>query len=176
MTVQVAKRGPEAARIDTRPDTAKIGSDGRVEVQRAWLCADFGGRKTFPLGLDPLRTSLALQTFAPALGSGILARGTTNGLDQEKAGKRATAAGRDGPRLRKSGVLKTCKPGARKPKPTKPHSLTGIPELTKPAAWRSQPLWNPGRGSAIGSEALPAQVNRHCASRREDVHYGNDTR
>src|SRR5260221_7900128 len=36
---------------------------------------------------DPLRTSLALQTFAPELGSGILARGTTNGHDQEKSGK-----------------------------------------------------------------------------------------
>ena len=46
----------EAARIDTRPDTAKIGSGGRVEVQRARLRAVFGGRKTFPHVLDPLRT------------------------------------------------------------------------------------------------------------------------
>jgi len=41
------------ARIDSRPDTAKIGSDGRVEVHRARLRAVFGGRKTFPHGLDP---------------------------------------------------------------------------------------------------------------------------
>src|SRR5713226_6332555 len=45
------------ALIDSRPDTAKIGSDGRVEVHRARLRAVFGGRKTFPHGLDPQRTS-----------------------------------------------------------------------------------------------------------------------
>ena len=47
---------PSCARIDSRPDTAKIGSDGRVEVHRARLRAVFGGRKTFPHGLDPSRT------------------------------------------------------------------------------------------------------------------------
>jgi hypothetical protein len=44
------------ARIDSRLDTAKIGSDGRVEVHRARLLAVFEGRKTFPHGLDPERT------------------------------------------------------------------------------------------------------------------------
>src|SRR6266403_1309042 len=47
------------ALIDSRLDTAKIGSDGRVEVHRALLRAVFGGRKTFPHGLDPIRTSEA---------------------------------------------------------------------------------------------------------------------
>lgn len=47
MTVQLAQHGPEAARIDTRPDTAKRGSDGRVEVQQARLRAVFGVEKRF---------------------------------------------------------------------------------------------------------------------------------
>src|SRR6266404_3776372 len=50
------------ALIDSRPDTAKIGSDGRVEVHRARLRAVFGGRKTFPHSLDPERT-LGLTGF-----------------------------------------------------------------------------------------------------------------
>src|SRR5258707_10092966 len=51
------------ARIDSRPDIAKIGSDGRVEVHRARLRAVFGGRKTFPHGLDPKRTSAPQKTY-----------------------------------------------------------------------------------------------------------------
>src|SRR5260370_30260220 len=51
------------ALIDSRPDTAKIGSDGRVEVHRARLRAVFGGRKTFPHGLDPKRTSAPQKTY-----------------------------------------------------------------------------------------------------------------
>ena len=47
MTVQLAQRGPEAARIDTRPDTAKIGSDARVDVQRDRFRAIFGVEKRF---------------------------------------------------------------------------------------------------------------------------------
>jgi len=43
------------ALIDSRLDTAKIGSDGRVEVHRARLLAVFGGRKTFPHGLGQSR-------------------------------------------------------------------------------------------------------------------------
>jgi hypothetical protein len=35
------------ARIDSRLDTAKIGSDGRVEVHRARLLAVFGDEKRF---------------------------------------------------------------------------------------------------------------------------------
>src|ERR1700692_955288 len=35
------------ARIDSRLDTAKIGSDGRVEVHRARLLAVFGDQKRF---------------------------------------------------------------------------------------------------------------------------------
>src|SRR6478736_3092841 len=44
------------ARIDSRPDTAKIGSVDRVEVHHARLLAVIGVRKTFPHGLDPERT------------------------------------------------------------------------------------------------------------------------
>ena len=40
------------ARIDSRPDTAKIGSAGRVEVHHARLLAVMG---KFPHGLDPER-------------------------------------------------------------------------------------------------------------------------
>src|SRR5258706_4761432 len=43
------------ARIDSRPDTAKIGSADRVEVHHARLLAVIGVRKTFPHGLDPKR-------------------------------------------------------------------------------------------------------------------------
>jgi len=45
------------ARIDSRPDTAKIGSVDRVEVHHARLLAVIGVRKTFPHGLDPKGTS-----------------------------------------------------------------------------------------------------------------------
>ena len=45
------------ARIDSRPDIAKIGSADRVEVHHARLLAVIGVRKTFPHGLDPERTS-----------------------------------------------------------------------------------------------------------------------
>ena len=45
------------ARIDAGPDTAKIGSADRVEVDHARLLAVIGGRKTFPHGLDPKRAS-----------------------------------------------------------------------------------------------------------------------
>ena len=48
------------ARIDSRPDTAKIGSADRVEVHHARLLAVIGVRKTFPHGLDPKRTSTAV--------------------------------------------------------------------------------------------------------------------
>ena len=48
------------ARIDSRPDTAKIGSADRVEVHHARLLAVIGVRKTFPHGLDPKRTSTLL--------------------------------------------------------------------------------------------------------------------
>ena len=51
--VQVA-RG--CARIDSRPDTAKIGSADRVEVHHARLLANIGVRKTFPHGLGHQRT------------------------------------------------------------------------------------------------------------------------
>ena len=45
------------ARIDSRPDTAKIGSSDRVEVHHARLLAVIGVRKTFPHSLDPYRKS-----------------------------------------------------------------------------------------------------------------------
>src|SRR6476659_2240281 len=44
------------ARIDSRPDTAKIGSVDRVEVHHARLLAVIGVRKTFPHGLGQQRT------------------------------------------------------------------------------------------------------------------------
>jgi hypothetical protein len=45
------------ARIDSRPDTAKIGLADRVEVHRARLLAVIGVRKTFPHGLGQNRKS-----------------------------------------------------------------------------------------------------------------------
>jgi len=48
------------ARIDSRPDTAKIGSSDRVEVHHARLLAVIGVRKTFPHSLDPNRKSRLL--------------------------------------------------------------------------------------------------------------------
>jgi hypothetical protein len=44
------------ARIDSRPDTAKIGSADRVQ-DHARLLAVIGVRKTFPHGLDPKQTT-----------------------------------------------------------------------------------------------------------------------
>jgi hypothetical protein len=46
------------ARIDSRPDTAKIGSADRVEVHHARLLAVIGVRKTFPHGLGQKRSCL----------------------------------------------------------------------------------------------------------------------
>src|ERR1700738_830035 len=69
------------ARIDSRLDTAKIGSAGRVEVRHARLLAVIGVRKTFPHGLEPrLCENLAnASRIAASLPSGvhrtILARG-----------------------------------------------------------------------------------------------------
>ncbi len=54
------------ARIDSRPDTAKIGSADRVEVHHARLLAVIGVRKTFPHGLDPNET-LPLASIPPVL-------------------------------------------------------------------------------------------------------------
>src|SRR5476649_569041 len=45
------------ARIDSRLDTAKIGSADRVEVHHARLLAAIGVRKTFPHGLGQKRKS-----------------------------------------------------------------------------------------------------------------------
>src|SRR6267154_4978368 len=59
------------ALIDSRPDTAKIGSDGRFEVHRARLLAVFGGRKTFPHGLGQNRkSSMRAHVFCFAPESG----------------------------------------------------------------------------------------------------------
>src|SRR5258705_11352574 len=51
------------ARIDSRPDKAKIGSADRVEVHHARLLAVIGVRKTFPHGLDPYATLAAINSF-----------------------------------------------------------------------------------------------------------------
>jgi hypothetical protein len=56
------------ARIDSRPDTAKIGSADRVEVHHARLLAVIGVRKTFPHGLGQNRkssTQANVFRFAP---------------------------------------------------------------------------------------------------------------
>src|SRR5712671_1562514 len=45
------------ALIDSRLDTAKICSDGRIHVDHAQLPAVFGGEKTFSHGLGPQRKS-----------------------------------------------------------------------------------------------------------------------
>ena len=52
------------ARIDSRPDIAKIGSADRVEVHHARLLAVIGVRKTFPHGLGQIR-KLATQSRLP---------------------------------------------------------------------------------------------------------------
>jgi hypothetical protein len=57
------------ARIDSRPDTAKIGSADRVEVHHARLLAAIGVRKTFPHGLGQKRT-LATRAGYDALRHG----------------------------------------------------------------------------------------------------------
>src|SRR5258707_4267170 len=54
------------ARIDSRPDTAKIGSADRVEVHHARLLAVIGVRKTFPHGLGLIRTSRERPSSATA--------------------------------------------------------------------------------------------------------------
>src|SRR5450631_3146313 len=52
------------ARIDSRPDTAKIGSSDRVEVHHARLLAVIGVRKTFPHGLgQKLKSSMRAYDF-----------------------------------------------------------------------------------------------------------------
>ena len=52
------------ARINSKLDTAKIASAGRLEVRRARLLAVIGVPKTFPHGLDPNRSfgGIALDT------------------------------------------------------------------------------------------------------------------
>src|SRR3984893_18421180 len=49
------------ARIDSRLDTAKIGSDGRVEVHRARLLAVFGDEKRFHTAWVIFRLRAAFQ-------------------------------------------------------------------------------------------------------------------
>jgi hypothetical protein len=59
------------ARIDSRPDTAKIGSADRVEVHHARLLAVIGVRKTFPHGLgQKLKSSRRANVFRFAPESG----------------------------------------------------------------------------------------------------------
>jgi hypothetical protein len=50
----------DCALIDSRLDTAKICSDGRVHVDHAQPLAVFGGEKTFSHGLDLKRKSRRL--------------------------------------------------------------------------------------------------------------------
>ena len=55
------------ARIDSRPDTAKIGSADRVEVHHARLLAVIGVRKTFPHGLGQKRNLKIRRGCEPPL-------------------------------------------------------------------------------------------------------------
>jgi hypothetical protein len=64
------------ALIDSRLDTAKICSDGRVHVDHAQLPAVFGGEKTFSHGLDPK------QKFGLVTKFDILIRAKRNGLER----------------------------------------------------------------------------------------------
>src|SRR5713226_969765 len=72
------------ALIDSRPDTAKICSDGRVHVDHAQLPAVFGGEKTFSHGLGQNRHS----NRCPA----------TSGLPPTNGHRRADPAGPFGAR------------------------------------------------------------------------------
>jgi hypothetical protein len=54
------------ARIDSRLDTAKMGSDGRVEVHHTRLLAVIGVRKTFPHGLGQKRKLACLYYASTA--------------------------------------------------------------------------------------------------------------
>ena len=59
------------ARIDSGPDTAKIGSADRVEVHHARLLAVIGVRKTFPHGLgQKLKSSGRAYVFRFAAKNG----------------------------------------------------------------------------------------------------------
>src|SRR5258708_16556363 len=57
-------RPPGCARVDSRLDTAKIGSDGRVEAHGGRLRAVFGRRKTFPHGLGQKLKSCHIQVMS----------------------------------------------------------------------------------------------------------------
>ena len=63
------------ARIDSRPDTAKIASADRVGVQHARLLAVIGVRKTFPHGLGHVWTAPGWQElfsrFAALVGAAM---------------------------------------------------------------------------------------------------------
>ena len=93
--VQVA-RG--CARIDSRPDTAKIGSADRVEVHHARLLANIGVRKTFPHGLGQNRKSALViarsalhpmtghrEPWPPCSESAMNSQGRTERGSQKKA-------------------------------------------------------------------------------------------
>jgi two-component system NtrC family sensor kinase len=78
---------------------------------------------------------------------------------KRKAGKRATAAGRDGPRARKSGVPKTRKPGTRKPKATKPAPRKRKPSLPSETARLKKRLKTARMQQQASAEILRAVLN-----------------
>jgi hypothetical protein len=55
------------ARIDSRPDTAEIGSADRIEAYPAGSLAVAGVPKAFPHGLDPERKSALVQQWPDML-------------------------------------------------------------------------------------------------------------
>jgi two-component system NtrC family sensor kinase len=78
---------------------------------------------------------------------------------KREAGKRATAAGRDGPRARKSGVPKTRKSGTRKPKPTKPAPRKRKPSLPSETARLKRRLKTARMQQQASAEILRAVLN-----------------
>src|SRR5437016_4369806 len=85
------------ALIDSRLDTAKIGSDGRVEVHRARLLAVFGGTKnvsTRPGSKAPilevgwsLPVRLQLRTFSTPVGMSQTCHFRTHAPQQNEPGQ-----------------------------------------------------------------------------------------
>jgi two-component system NtrC family sensor kinase len=78
---------------------------------------------------------------------------------KRKAGKRATVAGHDKPRARKSGVPKTRKPGPRKPKPTKPAPRKRKPSLPSETARLKRRLKTARMQQQASADILRAVIN-----------------
>src|SRR5271169_6141726 len=78
------------ARIDSRLDTAKIGSAGRVEVHRVRLLAVIGVRKTFPHGLGHFQTSSRVPARSVDPSTTDMSRHERKSVDPSKSLLRAS--------------------------------------------------------------------------------------